>query len=72
MRAMLGLTDNQLDTVMDAARAVPVERRDVYLQRIGAMLRAAAALHRLRRAGGGGAGVVRACAGTDTINAERG
>ena len=39
MRAMLGLTDNQLDTVMDAARAVPVERRSVFLERTAAMLR---------------------------------
>ncbi|MGC2714814.1 MAG: hypothetical protein WA366_15665 [Pseudolabrys sp.] len=36
---MLGLTDNQLGTVMDAARSVPVEKRDLFLQRIGAMLR---------------------------------
>ena len=35
---MLGLTDNQLDTVMDAARTVPVEKRDLYLQRIAARL----------------------------------
>ena len=39
MRAMLGLTDNQLDTVMDAARAVPVEQRSVFLERTEAMLR---------------------------------
>ena len=39
MRAMLGLTDSQLDTVMDAARAVPVERRSVFLKRTAAMLR---------------------------------
>ena len=36
---MLGLTDTQLGTVMDAARSVPVEKRDLFLQRIGAMLR---------------------------------
>ena len=35
---MLGLTDNQLRVVMDAAHMVPVEKRDVYLQRIAAML----------------------------------
>ena len=39
MRAMLGLTDHQLDTVMDSARAVPVERRSVFLERTAAMLR---------------------------------
>jgi hypothetical protein len=35
---MLGLTDYQLKIVMGAARSVPVEKRDVYLQRIAAML----------------------------------
>jgi hypothetical protein len=35
---MLGLTDNQLRTVMDMARLVPVEKRELYLQRIAAML----------------------------------
>jgi Mg-chelatase subunit ChlI len=35
---MLGLTDNQLATVMDAARTLSVEKRDVFLQRIAAML----------------------------------
>ena len=35
---MLGLTDDQLRTVMDAAAAVPIEKRDRYLQRLGAML----------------------------------
>ena len=35
---MLGLTDYQLQIVMTAARSVPVEKRDVYLQRIAAML----------------------------------
>ena len=34
----LGLTDSQLATVMDAARTLPVEKRDLYLQRIAAML----------------------------------
>jgi hypothetical protein len=35
---MLSLTDQQLKTVADAARDVPQEKRDVYLQRIAAML----------------------------------
>ena len=35
---MLSLTDNQLRTVMDMARMLPVEKRDLYLQRIAAML----------------------------------
>ena len=35
---MLGLTDNQLRVVMDAAHMVPLEKRDIYLQRIAAML----------------------------------
>ena len=35
---MLGLTGNQLRTVMDMARVLPVEKRSVYLQRIAAML----------------------------------
>ena len=35
---MLGLTDYQLKIVMGTARSVPVEKRDVYLQRIAAML----------------------------------
>lgn len=35
---MIGLTDIQLGTVMDAARCLPVEKRDLYLQRIAAML----------------------------------
>jgi hypothetical protein len=34
----LVLTDTQLAAVMDTARTLPVEKRDVYLQRIGAML----------------------------------
>ena len=38
IRHMLGLTDDQLRTVMDAARTLPVEKRDVFLQRLGAML----------------------------------
>ena len=35
---MTGLTDTQLGTVMDMARTLPVEKRDLYLQRIAAML----------------------------------
>ena len=35
---MIGLTDTQLGTVMDAARTLPPEKRDLYLQRIAAML----------------------------------
>ena len=35
---MLGLTDNQLQSIMDAARTLPVEKRDIYLQRTAAML----------------------------------
>jgi hypothetical protein len=35
---MIGLTDSQLAAVMDAARPLPVEKRDVYLRRIAAML----------------------------------
>jgi hypothetical protein len=35
---MLGLTDTQLGIVMVMARALPVEKRDLYLQRIAAML----------------------------------
>jgi hypothetical protein len=36
---MVSLTDFQLKAVMDAAHALPVERRDIFLQRCGAMLR---------------------------------
>lgn len=35
---MLGLTDYQLKVVMAAARTLPVEKRDIFLQRIAAML----------------------------------
>jgi ABC-type uncharacterized transport system ATPase subunit len=35
---MIGLTDNQLRVVMNAARLLPVEKRDTFLQRIAAML----------------------------------
>jgi hypothetical protein len=34
----LGLTDYQLKVVMNAARSIPVEKRDTFLQRIAAML----------------------------------
>ena len=36
---MVSLTDSQLKTVMDAAGTLPIERRDTFLQRVGAMLR---------------------------------
>jgi hypothetical protein len=39
MWRMVSLTDHQLAFVTDKARAVPVERRDIFLQRCGAMLR---------------------------------
>ena len=39
MPGMIALTDNQLRTVMDAAIALAPERRDIFLQRWGAMLR---------------------------------
>ena len=35
---MVSLTDCQLAVIMDAARPLPVEKRDVYLQKIAAML----------------------------------
>jgi hypothetical protein len=38
IRHMIGLTDHQLKIVMRAARVLPVEKRDLYLQRIAAML----------------------------------
>ena len=38
IRPMLGLTDYQLKIVMAAARSVPVEKRDTFLQRIAAIL----------------------------------
>jgi len=34
---MLGLNDHQLDVVMDTARAVPIKRCDIFLERVGAM-----------------------------------
>ena len=36
---MISLSDHQLSIVTDMARMVPVERRDIFLQRCGAMLR---------------------------------
>jgi hypothetical protein len=36
---MVSLSDNQLKIVMVAARPLPAERRDLFLQRVGAMLR---------------------------------
>jgi hypothetical protein len=36
---MISLTDHQLSIVTDAARTLPIERRDIFLQRCGAMLR---------------------------------
>ena len=36
---MVSLSDSQLRTVMETARALQPERRDVFLQRITAMLR---------------------------------
>jgi hypothetical protein len=36
MPGMIGLTDPQLKIVMTAANAVPVERRGVFLERVGA------------------------------------
>jgi hypothetical protein len=35
---MIALTDSQLRIVMDAARMLPIEKRDLYLRRIAAML----------------------------------
>ena len=43
MPGMLGLTDNQLRVVMDAAATVSIEKRDLYLQRMAAMLTMATA-----------------------------
>jgi|RhiMetdeSRZDD1v2_1073273.scaffolds.fasta_scaffold39789_2 hypothetical protein len=39
MPGMIGLTDAQLKIIMTAANGVPVERRDVFLQRVAALLR---------------------------------
>jgi hypothetical protein len=38
MAGMIGLTDSQLQVVMRAARSISVEKRDIFLQRIAAML----------------------------------
>jgi hypothetical protein len=38
LRPMIGLTDTQLGIVMSVARVLPVEKRDIFLQRIAAML----------------------------------
>jgi hypothetical protein len=38
IRRMLGLSDTQLGTILDMARSLPVEKRDLYLRRIAAML----------------------------------
>ena len=38
MPVMIALTDPQLKIVMDAAIALAPERRDIFLQRVGAML----------------------------------
>ena len=37
-RRMVGLSDKQLSIVLDTARGLPLEKRDVYLQRVGALL----------------------------------
>ena len=39
IRHMVSLSDNQLKIVMDAAAGLKPERRDIFLQRCGAMLR---------------------------------
>ena len=38
IRPMIGLTNIELKIVMNAARLLPVEKRDIFLQRIAAML----------------------------------
>ncbi|MGC1925809.1 MAG: hypothetical protein WA706_18595, partial [Pseudolabrys sp.] len=37
--SMIGLTDSQLKIIMTVASGVPIERRGVFLERCGAMLR---------------------------------
>ena len=37
--SMIGLTDSQLKIIMTVASGVPVERRGIFLERCGAMLR---------------------------------
>jgi hypothetical protein len=39
MADMISLSDSQLDVVMTAATSIAPERRDIFLQRIGAMLK---------------------------------
>jgi hypothetical protein len=39
IRHMVSLSDSQLEIIMTAANAVPVERRSVFLERVGAMLK---------------------------------
>jgi hypothetical protein len=39
MVRMIGLTDNQLAVVMDAARVLPPEKRSQFLERVAAMLK---------------------------------
>ena len=34
----IGLTDTQLRILMDAARTLPTEKRDIFLQRLASML----------------------------------
>ena len=36
---MIGLTDTQLKIIITVARGVPIERRGIFLERCGAMLR---------------------------------
>jgi hypothetical protein len=36
---MVSLSDQQLGLLMDTARAIDPDRRDIFLQRVGAMLR---------------------------------
>ena len=36
---MIGLSDRQLAIVMEAARPLPPDKRDIFLQRVDAMLR---------------------------------
>jgi len=45
---MIGLTGQQLATVMAAAASIGPERRDIFLQRVGAMLKATSPIHRHR------------------------
>jgi hypothetical protein len=39
MRRMISLTDHQLEIIMDGATTLAPERRSVFLERVGAMLR---------------------------------